>query len=58
LQIAVLNGSPKGEMGVTVQYVRYLQKTFPQHQLKIHHISQRIKRVEQTTRYCTRSSTR
>jgi multimeric flavodoxin WrbA len=47
MQVAVLNGSPKGEMSVTMQYVRYLQKVFPEHKLKIHHISQRIKRLEQ-----------
>jgi multimeric flavodoxin WrbA len=46
MQIAVLNGSPKGEMSGTMQYVRYLQKVFPQHKLKMDHISQRIKRVE------------
>jgi multimeric flavodoxin WrbA len=47
MQVAVLNGSPKGEMSVTMQYVRYLQKVFPQHKLEMHHISQRIKRLEQ-----------
>ncbi len=46
MQVAVLNGSPKGEMSVTMQYVRYLQKVFPEHKLKMHHISQRIKRLE------------
>ena len=47
MQIAVLNGSPKGDMSVTMQYVRYLRKVFPQHKLKMHHVSQRIKRLEQ-----------
>jgi len=30
VKIAVLNGSPKGKTSVTMQYVRYLQKEFPQ----------------------------
>lgn len=47
MQIAVLNGSPKGEVSVTMQYVRYLQQAFPQHKLKMYHVSQRIKRLEQ-----------
>jgi multimeric flavodoxin WrbA len=46
MEIAVLNGSPKGEVSTTMQYVRYLEKVFPQHKLKMHHISQRIKRLE------------
>jgi multimeric flavodoxin WrbA len=47
MKITVLNGSPKGEQSVTMQYVGFLQKKFPQHELKIVHIAQRIKTLEQ-----------
>ena len=46
MKITVLNGSPKGELSVTMQYVAYLAKTYPQHQFNILHIAQRIKRIE------------
>jgi multimeric flavodoxin WrbA len=46
MRIAVLNGSPKGATSVTMQYVHYIQKEFPQHELKIFNISQRIKKIE------------
>ena len=48
MKIVVLNGSPKGEVSVTLQYVRYIQQQFPQHELRISHISQRIKQIEHT----------
>ena len=46
MKITVLNGSPKGDMSVTMQYVRYLQKILLQHDMEIVNIAQRIKRVE------------
>jgi multimeric flavodoxin WrbA len=46
MKIVVLNGSPKGDISVTMQYVHYIQKKFPQHELKIVNISQRIKSIE------------
>ena len=46
MKIAVLNGSPKGDLSVTMQYVRFIQKKFPQHDLKIFNIAQQIKRIE------------
>ena len=42
----VLNGSPKGEHSITLQYVRFLQKKFPQHEFKTIHVSQKIKKIE------------
>jgi multimeric flavodoxin WrbA len=41
-----LNGSPKGDISVTMQYIDYIQQQFPQHELDIHNISQRIKKLE------------
>ena len=46
MKIIVLNGSPKGENSVTMQYVRFIQKKFPQHELKILNIAQRGKQIE------------
>ncbi len=46
MKIVVLNGSPKGEVSVTVQYVRYLQKQFPGHELKILSVAHEINGIE------------
>ncbi len=46
MKIAVLNGSPKGELSVTLQYVNFIQKKFPQHQFNIFHVAQKIKKIE------------
>lgn len=46
MKIIVLNGSPKGELSITLQYVHFLQNKFPQHELKVFHVSQRIKKIE------------
>lgn len=46
MKITVLNGSPKGDLSVTMQYVQYLVKTFPQAQFQIVNVAQRIKRIE------------
>jgi multimeric flavodoxin WrbA len=47
MKITVLNGSPKGEQSVTMQYVHFMQKAFPQHELKILNIAQRINKIEE-----------
>jgi multimeric flavodoxin WrbA len=46
VKIAVLNGSPKGDLSVTMQYVNFIQKRFPHHELKILNIASTIKRIE------------
>lgn len=46
MKITVLNGSPKGSLSATMQYVHFIQKKYPEHELKIFHVSQQIKRVE------------
>ena len=48
MKIIVLNGSPKGEQSITLQYCNFIQKKFPQHELKTFHIAQRIKRIEKS----------
>ncbi|TCO72197.1 NAD(P)H-dependent oxidoreductase [Marinisporobacter balticus] len=46
MKIVVLNGSPKGDMSVTMQYINYIQNKFKNHELKIINISQRINQIE------------
>lgn len=46
MKIIVLSGSPKGELSITLQYVHFLQNKFPQHDLRVFHVSQRIKKIE------------
>jgi multimeric flavodoxin WrbA len=46
MNIAVINGSPKGEISVTVQYVKFIQKKFPQHDLKLFNVSHDILKIE------------
>ena len=46
MKIIVLNGSPKGEDSITLQYVAYIRKHFPQHDFRIIHVSQRVKKIE------------
>jgi NAD(P)H-dependent FMN reductase len=46
MNITVLNGSPKGPTSATMQYVHYIQKKFPEHELQIISIFQRIAKIE------------
>jgi multimeric flavodoxin WrbA len=46
MKIVVLNGSPKGDLSVTMQYIHYMKRKFPQHEWVIHNISQRINAIE------------
>lgn len=46
MRVTVLNGSPKGDVSVTMQYVNFIAKKFPEHGLKIINISQHIKTIE------------
>ena len=46
MKIAVLNGSPKGDLSVTMQYVNFIQKKFPRHELKILPIASQMKGIE------------
>lgn len=46
MKIAVLSGSPKGDLSVTLEYVHFIQKKFPQHEWKVFHIGSRIKQIE------------
>src|SRR4030065_2822552 len=46
MKITVLNGSPKGHLSVTMQYVNFIQIKFPRHELKILNIASTIKKIE------------
>ena len=46
MKIIVLNGSPKGEYSITLQYVSFLQKRYGQHEFEMLNISQKIKKLE------------
>jgi multimeric flavodoxin WrbA len=46
MKIVVLNGSPKGDVSVTMQYVNFLAKKYPQAEFQTVNISQRIKLIE------------
>jgi len=46
MKIVVLNGSPKGEVSVTMQYVAFMALKFPEHEFQIHHVAQAIKTIE------------
>lgn len=51
MKITVLNGSPKGSVSVTMQYVRYLDLHFKDHEFKTYNISQKIKKIEKNEDY-------
>ncbi|HVP97539.1 NAD(P)H-dependent oxidoreductase [Methanoregula sp.] len=46
MKILVLNGSPKGEVSVTMQYVVYLKKRFPEHSFETVSVAHEIKKIE------------
>ncbi len=45
VKFTVLNGSPKGDLSVTMHYVYYVQKKNPEHQFQIHNISMNINKI-------------
>ena len=46
MKIVVLNGSPKGEISVTMQYVAYIRKIFPGHEYRIVNAASEIRKIE------------
>jgi multimeric flavodoxin WrbA len=46
MNIVVLNGSPKGELSVTLQYVRFATRKFPDHTFETFHVAQTIRKLE------------
>ena len=46
MKIIVLNGSPKGDVSVTMQYVAYMQKKFPAHEFLFSPVAHDIRKIE------------
>lgn len=46
MKIVVLNGSPKGDLSVTMQYVRFIEKKLPDHKYEYINISKQINKIE------------
>lgn len=46
MKIVILNGSPKGDISVTMQYVAWIKKKFPGHSYETHNIGSEIKKLE------------
>jgi multimeric flavodoxin WrbA len=46
MKIIVLNGSPKGVHSITLQYVRFLEKKYPQHAFQVFNVAHDIRKVE------------
>jgi len=46
VKFIVLNGSPKGETSVTMQYINFLARRFPQHEWKILSVAFTIRQLE------------
>ena len=46
MKIAVLNGSPKGEVSVTMQYVHFLEQRFPEAEFRFFDVALKIKKLE------------
>ena len=49
MKIVILNGSPKGDISVTMQYVAYIRKKFPDHSYEILNVAQDIRKIEKDT---------
>ncbi|MFX1357258.1 MAG: NAD(P)H-dependent oxidoreductase [Promethearchaeota archaeon] len=46
MKIVILNGSPKGDESVSMQYVLYIKKKHPEHEYVILNVAQSIKKIE------------
>jgi multimeric flavodoxin WrbA len=46
MNITVLNGSPKGDLSITMQYIRFMEKKFPIHKYNYINAAQKIGKIE------------
>jgi len=51
MKIIVLNGSPKGEYSITLQYAKFLQKVYAEFDFQVLHVSQMINKLEKNEEY-------
>ncbi|MGD0534157.1 MAG: NAD(P)H-dependent oxidoreductase [Methanoregula sp.] len=49
IKIVVLNGSPNGDISVTMQYIAYIRKKFPEHTYEILNVAHEIRKIENDT---------
>lgn len=49
MKIVVVNGSPKGDVSVTMQYVSYVKKKFPEYTYEQFNVAQNIRKIEKDT---------
>ncbi|HOX23488.1 MAG TPA: NAD(P)H-dependent oxidoreductase, partial [Elusimicrobiales bacterium] len=47
MKITVINGSPKGELSVTLKSVQWLELKFPRHRFEVFHVGARIKELQE-----------
>ena len=45
MDIVVIGGSPKGDISVTMQYVKYMEGNFPNHNFQYLQVAQQIKAI-------------
>ena len=45
MKIIVLNGSPKGKLSVTLQYINFIAKKFSNNNYKVYHVSEQINKI-------------
>ncbi len=46
MKFVVLNGSPKGDISVTMGYIRFIEANFKQHEIKYINVTQLISKIE------------
>jgi multimeric flavodoxin WrbA len=51
MKIAVLNGSPKGQLSVTLQYVSFLQRKFPEVEFQIFDVALKINKLDEDVKF-------
>ncbi len=51
MKILILNGSPKGEFSITLQYMNFIERKYDKHDFQIIHVSQKIKKIEKDEGY-------
>ncbi len=51
MNITILNGSPKGDMSVTMQYARFFREEFPEHRFIQLNIAQKLGKFEKNPEY-------
>lgn len=51
MKILILNGSPKGNKSITLQYVEYIKKNYAENEFTTYNVAQEIKKIEKDESY-------